>query len=219
MKFGKDTQLLTAVAELKDADYSKNPKIGDIYKRLLRGRKQFENVMNKDIQAIMQISSLDLTLNYVTDEMHQISESIAEGTQIIHASAEECSSVAGQVNEQHEELTNTIIRAAEDTDEVYKKIVQSEDNSLTEDEIQQRFEQLEYLKIHPRDQEENKLLLARGERMYEEATGDLRKEIDHYIGEFEQVLNKQNKNEIEQARKELKRALDEIEELLEGEEF
>ena len=30
---------------------------------------------------------------------------------------------------------------------------------------------------------------------------------------------KQNKNEIEQARKELKRALDEIEELLEGEEF
>ncbi|MEE1038634.1 MAG: molecular chaperone HscC [Eubacterium sp.] len=105
------------------------------------------------------------------------------------------------------------------TDEIYKKIVQSEDNSLTEDEIQQRFEQLEYLKIHPRDQEENKLLLARGERMYEEATGDLRKEIDHYIGEFEQVLNKQNKNEIEQARKELKRALDEIEELLEGEEF
>jgi molecular chaperone HscC len=105
------------------------------------------------------------------------------------------------------------------TDEVYKKIVQSEDNSLTEDEIQQRFEQLEYLKIHPRDQEENKLLLASGERMYEEATGDLRKEIDHYIGEFEQVLNKQNKNEIEQARKELKRALDEIEELLEGEEF
>lgn len=130
MKFGKDTQLLTAVAELKDADYSKNPKIGDIYKRLLRGRKQFENVMNKDIQAIMQISSLDLTLNYVTDEMHQISESIAEGTQIIHASAEECSSVAGQVNEQHEELTNTIIHAAEDTDEVYKKI-ESGQNELS----------------------------------------------------------------------------------------
>ena len=130
MKFGKENQLLTAVAELKDADYSKNPKIGDIYKRLLRGRKQFENVMNKDIQAIMQISSLDLTLNYVTDEMHQISESIAEGTRIIHASAEECSSVAGQVNEQHEELTNTIIHAAEDTDEVYKKI-ESGQNELS----------------------------------------------------------------------------------------
>ena len=122
MNFGKNSQLISAMAELKDADYSKNPKLGDIYKRLLRGRKQFENVMSKDIQAIMQISSLDLTLKYVTDEMHTISENVAEETGIIHTSAEECSTVAEQVNGQHEELTNTIIRAAEDTDEVYKKI-------------------------------------------------------------------------------------------------
>ena len=122
MNFGKNNQLISAMAELKDADYSKNPKLGDIYKRLLKGRKQFENVMSKDIQAIMQISSLDLTLKYVTDEMHTISENVAEETEIIHTSAEECSTVAGQVNGQHEELTNTIIRAAEDTDEVYRKI-------------------------------------------------------------------------------------------------
>ena len=122
MNFGKNNQLISAMAELKDADYSKNPKLGDIYKRLLRGRRQFENVMSKDIQAIMQISSLDLTLKYVTDEMHTISESVSEETEIIRTSAEECSTVAEQVNGQHEELTNTIIRAAEDTDEVYKKI-------------------------------------------------------------------------------------------------
>ena len=122
MNFGKNNQLISAMAELKDADYSKNPKLGDIYKRLLRGRKQFENVMSKDIQAIMQISSLDLTLKYVTDEMQTISESVSEETEIIRTSAEECSTVAEQVNGQHEELTNTIIRAAEDTDEVYKKI-------------------------------------------------------------------------------------------------
>ena len=122
MNFGKNTKLIDAVAQLQDADYSKNPKLGDIYKRLLKGRKQFENVMNKDIQAIMQISSLDLTLNYVTNEMNEISGNVAEETEIIRSSAEECSNVAGQVNGQHEELTNTIIRAAEDTDEVYKKI-------------------------------------------------------------------------------------------------
>ena len=122
MNFTKNNQLISAVAELQDADYSKSPKLGDIYKRLLRNRKQFETVMNKDIQAIMQISSLDLTLSYVTDEMYKISESVAEGTEIIRNSAEECSDVAQQVNGQHEELTHTIIRAAEDTDEVYKKI-------------------------------------------------------------------------------------------------
>lgn len=122
MNFGKNNQLISAVAELKDADYSKNPRLGDIYKRLLRGRKQLENVMNKDIQAVMQISSLDLTLNHVTEEMYGISENVAEKTESIRTSAEECSHVAGQVNEQHEELTNTIIRTAEDTDEVYRRI-------------------------------------------------------------------------------------------------
>ena len=122
MNFGKNNQLISAMSELKEVDYSKNPKLGDIYKRLLKGRKQFENVMSKDIQAIMQISSLDLTLKYVTDEMHSISKAAAEGIGIINGAAQECSTVAEQVNEQHEELTNTIIRAAEDTDEVYKKI-------------------------------------------------------------------------------------------------
>ena len=127
MQFGKNNQLINAVAELKEVDYSKNPKLGDIYKRLLKSKKQVETVMNKDIEAIMQISSLDLTLNYVVDEMSNISEAAAEGIDIIASAAEECSSVAEQVNGQHEELTNTIIKAAEDTDEVYKKIEKGQD--------------------------------------------------------------------------------------------
>lgn len=122
MKVGKKEQLIDAVAELKDVDYSKNPKLGDLYKRLITSKKQVESVMNKDIQAIMQISSLDLTLNYVVDEMSNISETTAEGIGIISSAAEECSNVAGQVNIQHEELTNTIIKAAEETDDVYRKI-------------------------------------------------------------------------------------------------
>ena len=64
----KKADLLDSIAELKEADYSKNPKLGDIYKRLLRGREQFEVVMDKDITAVMQISSLDLVLNQQTDD-------------------------------------------------------------------------------------------------------------------------------------------------------
>ena len=94
MNFGKNNKLINAVSELQEADYSKNPKLGDIYKRLLKGRKQFEEVMRKDIQAVMQISSLDLVLNHVTDSMLEISESVAEGTGIIHASAEDPSKLS-----------------------------------------------------------------------------------------------------------------------------
>ncbi len=118
----KQEQLVKAVARMEEADYSKNPKLGDIYKRLLRNRQQFENVMDKDITAVMQISALDLVLQHVTEELAEISESVAGETEIIHQASEECASVAGQVNQQHEELTNTIIRAAQDTDEVNEKI-------------------------------------------------------------------------------------------------
>ncbi|MBQ2413201.1 MAG: Hsp70 family protein, partial [Anaerotignum sp.] len=92
-----------------------------------------------------------------------------------------------------------------------KVIIQKHDSQMTEEEAEQRMEELNHLKIHPRDQEANKLLLLRGERMYEEATGDLRKELDLMLSDFEAVLNKQEKGPIEQARNDLKLTLDEIE--------
>lgn len=96
-----------------------------------------------------------------------------------------------------------------------KVIIQKEDSQLTEEEAQQRMEALNYLKIHPRDQEANKLLLARGERLYEEATGDVRQEIDFLLSDFEAVLDKQDEARIQQGAEKLKEALDEVERVME----
>lgn len=100
-----------------------------------------------------------------------------------------------------------------------KVIIQSADSQLTQEEAEQRMAELAEFKIHPRDQEANKLLLLRGERLYEEATGDLRREIDQMLSDFEMILKKQNRGEIEQANKELKQALDAIEEAMQDELF
>lgn len=100
-----------------------------------------------------------------------------------------------------------------------KVIIQKDDSQLTPEEAERRMEELAELKIHPRDQEINKLLLLRGERLYEEATGDLRREIDLLLGDFEAVLRKQEKGAIDQARNELKLALDEIEEAMQDDLF
>lgn len=98
-----------------------------------------------------------------------------------------------------------------------KVIIQKEDSQMTAEEAAQRMEELSALKIHPREQEANRLLMMRGERLYEEATGDIRKSIDLMLSDFEAVLNKQEKPAIEQAAKELKAALDEIEEMMQEE--
>ncbi|EKQ57341.1 MULTISPECIES: molecular chaperone HscC [unclassified Clostridium] len=90
-------------------------------------------------------------------------------------------------------------------------VIQRSDSNMSEEEIEQRLQELKELKIIPREREENKLLLSRGERLYEETFGDIRRQIDLYIREFEDILDKQDRLQIEKAAKEFKEFLDEIE--------
>lgn len=100
------------------------------------------------------------------------------------------------------------------TGEEKKLIIQREDCDMTREEIEKRFEELSYLKILPRDEEVNKRLLFRGERLYEEAYGIMRNRIDYAITEFERVLDSRDKSKIEVAAKKLSKFLDNIEEEL-----
>ena len=84
---------------------------------------------------------------------------------------------------------------------------------MTDEEIEERMQELSYLKIHPREQEANKLLLLRCERIYEESVGDIRQAVEYEIRKFEEVLNTRDNAKIEKAREELKEALREIEDL------
>ncbi|MGN0312104.1 MAG: methyl-accepting chemotaxis protein [Lachnospiraceae bacterium] len=131
MVFGKkNDELIKAIAEMQDTDYSRDAKLEEIYQRLSKGRSKFEETMADDLGAVMQISSLDLAMHHHTDHMNEISHNVAEATEVIYGAAAESSQVAEQVNMQHEELTNTIIKASEQTEEVYKKIEEGQ-NELT----------------------------------------------------------------------------------------
>ncbi|MGL4106761.1 Hsp70 family protein [Clostridium sp. LP20] len=94
-----------------------------------------------------------------------------------------------------------------------KLVIKKNDCVMTEEEVEERFKELQELKIPPRDKEENKLLLARGERLYEESLGDIRREIAEKINIFEGILEKQDRLEIEMAAKELRKFFEDIEEL------
>ena len=116
--------LMKAVSELKRADYSSEPELGVMYDRLADGRKQFAEVFDKNINAVMQISSLDLTMQHQTKKIVDISEKIANATDTIFGAT------SGSTNNPQEELTNTIINISGETDQVYKKIEEGQ-NELT----------------------------------------------------------------------------------------
>ena len=103
-----------------------------------------------------------------------------------------------------------------DSTEVTKKVIIKGEDSIYDDAAAEaRMAQLDYLKIHPRDQGENKLLLLKAERMYEEALGDLRPMINRSLMEFEAILNRQKPEEITQGREDFRQALSQLEELME----
>ncbi|MCF0151670.1 MAG: molecular chaperone HscC [Firmicutes bacterium] len=90
-------------------------------------------------------------------------------------------------------------------------IVQDGTGRLTEEEAKARFEELAYLKQNPRDDEENRLLLLRGERLYEEVIGGDREVINRALMDFERLLSQQDRTQIERGRKTLAKILDQIE--------
>ena len=92
-----------------------------------------------------------------------------------------------------------------------KLIIKGADNQMSEEEIKKRMEELAYLKIQPRDYEENRLALLRAERVYEESLGVRRKNLDHYLTAFEAALNKGDHDEIRRTREELNDFLEEEE--------
>ena len=98
------------------------------------------------------------------------------------------------------------------TQAVKKQVFRGRDVDMTDEEIQERLKTLSYLKIHPRDREENKYLLLRGERVYEESIGDKRAYIEAALHKYEKALDTYDQVIIEEAKKEFKEFLEELEE-------
>ena len=97
------------------------------------------------------------------------------------------------------------------TQKTIKKVFRGHDVDMTDEEIRERFRMLSYLKIHPRDREENKYLLLRGERVYEESLGDDRFFTENALRKFEKALNSYDNAEIERAREEFRKFLERME--------
>ena len=97
------------------------------------------------------------------------------------------------------------------TGEEKKEFFKNQEIDMTEEEIKERFETLSYLKIHPREREENQYLLLKGERLYEEHIGEKRNYIQREIYQFEKALNTYDSNKIKEAKERFQMFLEEIE--------
>ncbi len=82
---------------------------------------------------------------------------------------------------------------------------------VSDEEIARRREELAALRVHPRDQEPNRLVMARAERLYEQLLGDERAHLGRWIDRFEATLQRQDPREIDTERRAFDDALASLE--------
>ena len=97
------------------------------------------------------------------------------------------------------------------TGEAIRAVLVGQGSGLTEAQAKERLEQLQSLKIHPRDREENRLLIARGERLWKETLGEVREQVGRVMEAFQEELASQEPARILRARSRCKEMLDRLE--------
>lgn len=86
--------------------------------------------------------------------------------------------------------------------------------SLSEKELKTKLKQLESFKLLPRDEEENKLILATASRLYEQSTGLIREQIHQHIDYFNLLLHEGNDAKIRRYRRDITEFFDQIDDEL-----
>jgi molecular chaperone HscC len=97
------------------------------------------------------------------------------------------------------------------TQETVSLVIEGNPGLLTQVEIGERLRALADLKIHPRDKLENRTLLARAERLYEQFRGAEREWLGAQILRFEQLLATQDERRIAPGRRDFAELLDRVE--------
>lgn len=133
MRLGRKNtnNVLESVSRLVDMQYEPaNKELNNIHQRLMGGRKQFEQAATATIDALIQMSSVDLTLETTVENMEQINASISGAVDTISESAESTAGIASEVTKAHESLTETIFEVSEESTNIMEEI-QNCENELT----------------------------------------------------------------------------------------
>ncbi|TWU05172.1 Chaperone protein HscC [Symmachiella macrocystis] len=95
-----------------------------------------------------------------------------------------------------------------ETGQMFSHVITQLAGELSPEEIEKTLQRMQALKTHPRDEEQNRYLLKRAQRVYQQLELTARDELDKLLDAFESALESQDKSRIELASDYLLRFLD-----------
>lgn len=120
-----------SISRLVEMSYDPaNGELNNIHQRLMKGRKEFEQAVTKNMDSVIRMSAMDLKLETNVATVEQINSSISNAVHAISESAESTANIAAEVSKAHENLTSTIIEVADESNKIMEDIRNCE-NELT----------------------------------------------------------------------------------------
>ncbi|MEJ2694387.1 MAG: molecular chaperone HscC [Candidatus Thiodiazotropha sp.] len=93
------------------------------------------------------------------------------------------------------------------TNKSVSKVIEHSPGALSEAEKAKSLKKLADYKFHPRDHEINRMVVAKGERLYATSLGEKREYLSRLLAEFDAIMERQNPSEILKGRKKLEKIL------------
>ena len=101
------------------------------------------------------------------------------------------------------------VEAANEAGRMSRLVLQNKD--MSQEEVQRRLKELEGLKLHPREQEGPRALLARGERLFAVTVGELRERVARMLDWYQDQLSSQEPLRVAKAGRKMERFFDLVE--------
>ncbi len=125
MKIRKKTSnaAIESISKLVEMSYDpRNGELNNIHQRLINGRKEFERAATKTMDAVIQMSAMDLTLESNVAIIEQINTSFTTAVDSINEAADSTAKITSEVSKAHENLTTTIIEVSGESSNIMDDI-------------------------------------------------------------------------------------------------
>lgn len=114
---------IIALSNYQNQNYgNESEDLQKLYDRIVHTHDGVEDVFKKNLSSMLSTSGVDMKVNYHMDRLSEMTSDIDNATQIITKAVKNTSTVAEEVASQHQQLTSTITETAVDSDRVYAKI-------------------------------------------------------------------------------------------------
>ncbi len=114
---------IASISNLTDMEYKPaNRELNQIHQRLVSGRKEFEQAVFCTMDAVIQMSAMDLVLETNVNTLDEVNESITESVHTISESAASTSMISTEVSTAHENLTSAIVEVSDESAKIMDEI-------------------------------------------------------------------------------------------------